>query len=465
MAVACTPWRMSVGAEVFALHMALVAALLALLALWREFPARRRTIVAWGAFVFGLGCAHHQTIVLLLLPLGLYFWLCHRENGQQGWGFSWLVWPMFALGLLPYLYLPWKAAQQPVLNWGDPSSWQRFLWVVLRRGYGGVQLSTASAPSYAWGHALLWLKSLFLSQYPLFGAALGCWAVYACRAQRKAEMWLFLVITLMYGPVWALIAHQPAGDGYVDMLERFYSISYLGFAGLLALGLDYLIQDDGTNRPMFRRREVWAILIILACGLFLNAYRCSERQSYLISDSIAAIEKVVPPGAMLVTGNDLTSGAIMYAVAVEGRDIRHIPSGVVNSEWFSSRLSPEQAQAVERGGLEGLMVYERSQGHEVYSDAVLPQVRGFFVPVGLAYRYLAPGEPESPHVQIAMESLVVLEETPRRDRHNYGQQYPFWLQFFSRRWREAYGVLIDSLPAGSQARQVAEERSRGRERE
>ena len=27
------------------------------------------------------------------------------------------------LGLLAYLYLPWAAARDPVLNWGDPSSW------------------------------------------------------------------------------------------------------------------------------------------------------------------------------------------------------------------------------------------------------------------------------------------------------------------------------------------------------
>ncbi len=46
----------------------------------------------------------------------------------------------FWLGLSVFLYLPIRAAQHPLLNWGDPSHWRNFWRVVTRADYGGLKL-------------------------------------------------------------------------------------------------------------------------------------------------------------------------------------------------------------------------------------------------------------------------------------------------------------------------------------
>ncbi len=457
-AAAATPWRLSVGAEVFALHLAFAAALLALAAQWQADPGAKRVYWAGGgAFVFGLACAHHQTIALLLLPLGLFFWLEHRRSPQLSLGFSrWMI-PLFLLGLLPYLYLPWRAAQHPLINWGDPSSWERFCWVVLRQGYGGVQLSTVShqqsALLYHLGH---WIFSLAWLQFPVIALGLGIYGAAEAWKERRSAVVLLTSVCLLYGPVWCVIAAQPEGTGFADMLERFYASSYLGFAGLIALGIAFCEAKGAVYAKIGLILAVFAVLL----GLGLNWGRASARGMYVISDAVNAMADSVPAGALVVTCNDLTSGAFMYATAVQERDFVHIPAGLAYSQWFREQLEPYQAQAIADGGIEGLLRCERLKGRIVMCETPLPGVRGFFVPYGLMYKYLAPGEPLPDRLQASIESLIYLEKCPRRDAGRDYSRQPFWAGFYVQRWKEAYRVLIDGLPPNSKMRTVAEDKAR-----
>lgn len=457
LAVAATPWRLSVGAEVFALHLAFVAALLALAAQWRLSSDQVRPYLAdAGALLFGLACAHHQTIVLLLPPLAVFFWLERRRSPAAEFGFTWRLLLFFFLGLTPYLYLPWKAAQHPLLNWGDPSSWERFLWVVLRQGYGGTQLSAVShsqsAYLYHLGH---WGKSLAWWQFPAIAFFLGLYGAARSWQSNRSVCVLLLSVCLVCGPVWCFVSAQPEGPGFADMLERFYAASYLGFAGLIALGIA-AFQTRGRG---YAKLGIALAVSALFLGTALNWQRASARGLYVISDAVRAMKDSVPPGALAVTCNDLTSGAFMYAAAVEGKDMLSVPAGLVYSDWFRAQMEPDQAEAIAEGGLEGLLRSERSQGRTVICEAPLPGVRGFFVPYGLMYKYLAPGEPIPNRMQASIESLLYLEKMPRRDAGRDYSCQPFWTEFYVQRWREAYRVLIEGLPPNSKMRIIAEEKA------
>ncbi|MBQ7568881.1 DUF2723 domain-containing protein [bacterium] len=499
--LATTPWRLSVGAEVFAMHLAFIAALFALAAWWQVAPeARRPFIVGAGAAVFGLACSHHHTIVLMLLPLGLFFWAEHRRSPKLSLGFSWWVIPLFLLGLTPYLYLPWKAAQHPLLNWGDPSSLKNFLWVVLRQGYGGTQLSTASHHESALLYHLgQWCLSLAWLQFPVIGFILGVLGIFKSWKEHRSELGLFASVWLLYGPIWCVISDQPSGAGYVDMLERFYAASYLGFAGLIALGIagtsakrllcnpanrssgspanrssgspaDRLSGSpanrslgSSANRvpssPAYRTSDrspqrfiekfglgAFIALFAVSIGGGLNWGRSSASKVYIISDSVAAMVNSVPSGALFISCNDLTSGAFMYATAVEGRDMIHVPAGLAYSEWFRAQLDPKMAEAIAQGGLEELVISQRQAGRAVLCEAPLPRVRGVFFPYGLVYRYYAPGEALPNSLQAALESLMYLNHCQRRSTNLYSYPHPFWVDFYEQRWRTAFSVLNKYFP-------------------
>jgi len=440
-ACARSPWRMAVGAEVFSLHLAFLAGLLALTACWREADesVRRRLLVA-GALVLGLGLAHHQTIVLLVPGLLGYLWLA-RDGRSLGWSRFCLL--ALALGLVPYAWIPWRAAQDPPLNWGNPDSPERFFWSLTRQGYGGVKLSQASGtqPAVAY-HLEAWLRSLLTWQFPFLGTLLGVLGGAVGLMRRRPEVLLFGMLWLLAGPVWALLGAQPRGEGYLDMMERFYASSDLGFAGLVGLGLAWAVQARGA---WFGRLAVVACGLGLLGGLVLNLPACSERGQYHVPDSLEAMLAGIPPGSLVVTGNDLTSGMFLYANLVQDRSLDHLPAGLSASDWFLATLPSDRAQALRQGGLSALLEQARSRGVPVYLDFLPSGVDGFFVPEGLLYRYLAPGEPIPSREQASRRSLAILDGVVRRGDYSLRPHRPFWTRHLVRTWAWAYQTAGEGL--------------------
>lgn len=440
-AVARTPWRMAVGAEVFSLHLALVAGLLAVAAAWRDagLPARRR-LVGLGGLLLGLGLAHHQTVVLVVPGLGAW-WLLARGSRPGGW--TWGAALAFLAGLSPLAWLPWRASQDPPLNWGDPDSPGRFLWVVARQGYGSLQLSRVSGTRPAQGyHLAAWAGSLVGVQFPVLGALVGVAGAAVGAVRRNPGVALFGSLWLLAGPCWALVGAQPEGEGFLDMMERFYAASDLGFAGLVALGLAAGLAAPGR---LVRRATLGICVVLPLLGLGLNLQACSERGQYQVRDSLRAMTASLPPGALVVAGSDLTAGAFLFATRVEGRPMEVVPAGLVASDWFLAALPADRAEALRRGGLEGLLRHARERGVPVYLDFLPNGVDGFFVPEGLLYRYLAPGEPLPRREDAARRSLEILEGVSRRGNYRLSDERPFWTRHLVRTWIWAYETAAGGL--------------------
>ncbi|HYN88973.1 MAG TPA: DUF2723 domain-containing protein, partial [Ardenticatenaceae bacterium] len=113
-ATAETVWSQSVIAEVYALHLLLLAALIWTTLRWgresggaaeRGSVERRAQLPLLPAFLFGLGLAHHRITLLWAPALAVYVWL--RAPSLRRPGRAWLVLALAAAApLLFYLYLP-----------------------------------------------------------------------------------------------------------------------------------------------------------------------------------------------------------------------------------------------------------------------------------------------------------------------------------------------------------------------
>lgn len=442
-----TPWRMAIGAEVFSMHLAICAALLFCATMWRAGAVRsRHKWLSAAALVLGLGLAHHHTVVLVLPGLALFGYVVGR---REEWGWRWSQLGLVAVGLVPYLWLPWRASSGASLNWGNPSNLKRFLWVVTRSGYGSMQLSTASGATASQGfHLAHYFRSLVVEQFPGPGALVGLFGACTAGLARRADLGLYGVLFLLAGPVWALIAAQPAGDGYVDMLERFYATSYLGFAGLVSLGFGQigdLVQRRMANRPRLVLALLCVSVVVILATLGYNYSACSERGQEIVSNSLACITGGLPEGALVITTSDATSGLLMYATLQQHHQYLHVPAGLASSAWFVETMPQRYQQALKLGGLETLMQLARVEGRPVYSDWVVPQVKGFFVQEGLMFRYLRPGEPIPERAGAALKSWGLLEGIERQGDYQVSKDRPFWSNFYVQRWQQAYREVAQGL--------------------
>jgi 4-amino-4-deoxy-L-arabinose transferase-like glycosyltransferase len=125
----CSPfWESAVTAQPHTLHVLLVMILLALTLKWRE--TRETKWLAAMGLVNGLGLGNHMQFVMLLPALLVLVLLAGGAGLKKvktwaaGIGAG-------LLGLSVYAYIPLAAMKSPPINYANPTTWERFRYLVL----------------------------------------------------------------------------------------------------------------------------------------------------------------------------------------------------------------------------------------------------------------------------------------------------------------------------------------------
>jgi Protein O-mannosyl-transferase TMEM260-like len=152
-------WSQATIAEVYTLNL-----LFASVILWAMVTNHRHR-VGFAAAAFGLGLAHHLAIVFFAPGALLALKVSRRD---------WRVGLLVLAPLLLYAYLPLRALSDPPVNWGDPRTLDRFLWVVTAAPYRSYLfdlrwLDIAARIEYA--------ARLLFEQFTLPGVALALWGL------------------------------------------------------------------------------------------------------------------------------------------------------------------------------------------------------------------------------------------------------------------------------------------------
>jgi hypothetical protein len=321
-------WSEATVARTYPLAALFSAAMLWTTARWIVAP-RDRTLVEHGALL-GFGLANHL-MVIAHVP-ALLAVVAGRAPERLRRPKLWLV-SLLALvpGLLLYLYLPWRAAAHPPLEYrvpmepGGARPWPggeapRELVELSDLSHSGAALRAYLArdfhQSHAWatsaadhatilGHHLMEL----VRELGILGVAfalLGAIALW--RGGRRslvvavALLWLFNLLPLaLHGAWWDLFLYP-----------RYLTTGFVGVALLVGVGMDAVARHprprlvlDAAKPP---RPAIWAAVIaalaLPALLLDRNWARCDRRDSWLAEDYGRALLAELPPGAQLLSGSD-----------------------------------------------------------------------------------------------------------------------------------------------------------------
>lgn len=340
--------KLSGTAEVFGLN------ILAAAILWRVLGGataslRRRGM--WAAFVFGLGLANQQTLLLVGPALALWFWW----EGKRSFFRSSLA-PCaaaLALGLSLYAFLYVRSQVQPLLDWEDPGTLERF-WSVLRRArYGTLQLAQGAAAAWTWERSAAILKFVGMKVHENLGTAglclLAAGAVEFYRTRRR-EAAALTVAFILSGPLFLLWANSVPGAANGEILERFLLLPLFLLAGPAAAGGSALWAKNPAARAAAIALTVWWVAAAAPPAL-----RAAARWDTLARDHGLNILRNAPEGALLVTDRaDETEFALAFLLYAEGRradlDFVDANAGVSRSRygedyygiWGAPRLGRRQ---------------------------------------------------------------------------------------------------------------------------
>jgi tetratricopeptide (TPR) repeat protein len=326
-----TVWATATSVEVYSLHLLLLSLIL-LLFVRAAVPAEPGTFGGgvWllAAFVIGLGFTNHMTTVLLAPGL-LYLYFATQGGGRPAWSRIIRMVPPFLLGLSVYAYLPLRAAQSPLLNWGNPVTLERLLWHFSGKQYRVWIFSSTEAAGRQFQYFLQSLPAEF-AYAGLLPALVGLLVLW--KFHRRLA---FSTILLFTGCVLYAINYD------IHDIDSYFLLAYLMVALWAGVGF-FAVAFWVRQRWGGPGRFALVVVFIVAFAPFaLHSQRADESNNRLVEDYTMNILRPLPPNALIFSYQwDYWLSATYYYQLVRNvrTDVAVVDKELLRRSWYFNEL-------------------------------------------------------------------------------------------------------------------------------
>ena len=330
LAFSPTFWAEANVQRVYTLNALFVAAATLLAVRWHaaEDEHRRTRLFVATLLVAGLGATNHTFMVVWAVAFVAFAVITRPDILRRPYLLA-AGGVAFAVGLLPYLYLPIRSRQDPVLDWGNPETLGNLVGVVTRRDFwdrrfleGPADLVPITADFFGGFYQEIGLPGVLL-------AVLG--VVAAVRARR----WLVLLpVLVVLGNLAALALHGSRSDIFI--WHRYAIPSYVMLAWVAGWG--------GALVIAVVPRRLGVLLLGLPIVMLVRGHPDQDRSRYRIAEDFSrTLLKTLPPGAHLAASDDNILFVLMYLHL--GEDVRPdvdlILQGVAGASPPPLRFDPD----------------------------------------------------------------------------------------------------------------------------
>ena len=335
-------WLQSNHDKPYPLLAFITAIIFCLLLKWQEQyreGVERPSYVYVCTFLAGLAMAVHQTVVLLLpawfLMITLTDWRMVTRAKEL------LLATAFALlGFSVHLYLPLRALSKPLLNWGDVTTVDQFMWHFLRKGY-------PSEPPIRDG-ALLWAQVSAFNiprEFTWLGVALALLGLVHLWSRNRTVFIAYFVSVAVF--LFVIAGYFNTRMEMVFLTEEFFTPLYLLTAVVVGVGLFRLLAYAirTARLPEQIGAPVYGVVAILFFTLpsalcAVNFFENDQHKNYIAFDYASNSLRSLPQNSILFTWGDSGAFPLWYLQGVERMrediDLPHTPHLVF--DWYLDSL-------------------------------------------------------------------------------------------------------------------------------
>lgn len=361
-------WSLFATNEVYPLHLFFIVTLTLLFLNGRYDDSEKMTRnAALIGFLTGLSFAHHMTTVLML-PAILHFVLSEKAIRLRLLHLLKYALPAFILGLSVYLYMPIRAAQEPMFNWGDPSTIENFMRHISGWQYQSWMFNKSFGVLIASAGDLI---AMTVGMFPLIltvPAVIG--TIVLIIKDRNAAIFLLLLFAanLLYTSGYTI----PEVDTYL-LPEVFV---YVVFAAIGIIWIvNYIIGLIMPKKQPVVTTIVTALLLLTA-GVYMvienrpiadrHDYRYADIQTHILTDNM-------DDGAIFLTSNWDFYSPLVYKQHIDGHrpDVTPIDVELLRRSWYFKYLTQADSALYSRikPNIDRLMPllrkFERGEPYEV----------------------------------------------------------------------------------------------------
>ncbi len=328
-----TLWQESLKIRAYPLNTFFAALVIWLSLRWRTTRDRRFLLSAF--FALGLGMANHEILLVVgTVPLALA--IANRRDVHLR--DLLLAITCVFLGVSVYLYVPLRAAANPVLNWGEPNTLPRLLDSLLQRQYSEKMLNAD------WDNKLEMLGIIgnsFLDEGGVPLLLLGLVGLgMLVRRERALLLGLLLLITVNIG-----LRINYIGADEMFQVRRYLISSYLVVIVGAAVATADVMRWLAGWRHIFAARVVLALFLaaLVFTPLMRHAAANAQQRNWVAYEAAQNNLSHPEPAYALVVGGDNNLFPLWYLQMVERRrpTVVPLPRLGFRAAWMVNMLAPQ----------------------------------------------------------------------------------------------------------------------------
>ncbi|HKP87211.1 MAG TPA: DUF2723 domain-containing protein [Blastocatellia bacterium] len=348
-----TLWAYATIAEVYTLNTLMIVVIFFLMFRWRRRRVEDKAgddkkqphadigkhdkWLNYAAFAFGLALGVHHVSVGVLLPA--FAALVYATEGFEFFRSKRLLKAaLFAFaGLSIYLYLPIAASRSPVMNWGDPRTFERFMWHVTGRQY---QVFLSPSLNTMAGQFVAFLGLAAREFNPVWlPVGLGLAVIgFADLFKRHRAAFLFLALVVLGNLAYAL-NYEIAEDK-----DAYYLPTFTALAIAAGFGAAWLIRIARHARSPAKAALSLALIVLSiapVAALAGNLQFDNRSRYYIAKDYVENIQSTIEPGGMLLTLDWQVYSPMLYLREVERSrtDVVTLDVNQLRRSWYYDYLS------------------------------------------------------------------------------------------------------------------------------
>lgn len=332
LAFSKTFWFQSTSVEVYSLHLLLMSFIT--LSLIKAYlnqvessdNIKSKSWLLFSAFL-ALGFTNHMT-TLLILPGTAYLYFSKSGFNKNSFKrISLMLMVFFPILIMIYLYLPLRASQQPILNWGNPVDLERIFRHVSGFQYQVWLFSSTDAAKKQLEYFINNITTEF--SITILIIVLGVIVTFI----KARKLFIFLVLTFIFTVLYSI-------NYDINDIDAYFLLAYISLAFFSLLGFVKILTEFSTNRNITR------IIILVSTVLILfqaysNFNDVDQSEVYVYQDYTKELMSSVEANSIIFSYQwDYFLSASYYYQFVENfrKDIKIVDKELLRRSWYYVQL-------------------------------------------------------------------------------------------------------------------------------
>ena len=277
------------------------------------------------AFFLALGFTNHLTTLMILPGTAYLYFSRYKFNSTSFKKLALMILLFIVVLVAVYSYLPIRASQNPLINWGNPLDWERIYRHITGKQYQVWLFSSFDSAGKQFNHFWSILPFEFF-----VGLLLAVVGLFVSIFKFRKLAW-FILITFVFTVLYSI-------NYDISDIDSYFLLSFVMLSFFAAFGALKILE----MKSIPKNYGLIGLTIVLAIQLFFNFIKVNQSGVYTFEDYTKAVMNTVPNNSVIFSYQwDYFISASYYYQYVEDfrKDVTVIDKELLRRSWYFNQIN------------------------------------------------------------------------------------------------------------------------------